>query len=120
MVGLPSMEHTFKISVKGTESGRTFEGEFTYRRPRIKEQLEADKWRNKMAGDAKEEGTSFLYTILSMLRFNIVQAPEWWDGSDKGMELYDLNVILAIYEEIKKFETKWREEIEKNANTVTA
>jgi len=119
MSELPEMTHGFKIAVVGTDSKRSFEGLFKYRRLRIKDRLESQRWYGKKVGDQKDnEELTSLYNVLAMLRFGITDGPDWWEGTDKGLELYDLNVIWAIFEEVAKFENKWAEDLQKQADEV--
>lgn len=120
MLGLPSMEHTFKIAVKGEMSQRTFEGEFVYKRLTLGDRLEARKWfKKKIEGvDIKDEANYEMvgmYGMLSTLRYGIHSGPEWWVNSDKGLNLHDANVVTSIFAEISKFEDKWNESLQKEA-----
>jgi hypothetical protein len=45
--------------------------------------------------------------MVSYLRYTITESPKWWKGADLGYELYDENVVKAIYEAVLDFETTW-------------
>lgn len=106
---LPSMEHTFSIKVKGTETGELFEGTFTYRRPNLRTKSEISKTAAMLDGGLKnlDEDTRLLHNILATLKHTLTKSPEWWEKSDFGFELYDVNVILEVYRACNEFEKKW-------------
>ena len=106
---LPSMEHTFTVSIKGSETGQMFDGTFTYKRPDIGTKSEIGKFTTFLNGDLKnlDEDTKFLHGILATLKHTLTKAPQWWEDADSGYKLYDINVIFDIYSECRKFENKW-------------
>lgn len=106
---LPSMEHNFTISVKGTETGQQFDGSFTYKRPNLRAKSEIAKTAAMLDGGLKniDEDTKFLHSILATLKHTITNSPEWWIKADFGFELYDINVILDVYRACSEFEKKW-------------
>ncbi len=110
---LPSMEHTFLVDTKGSETGQAFQGTFVYKRPNFRIKSEIAKMKARLNEDLKnlDEDTSFLHGIVSNLRHTLIKYPDWWSEADFGYELYDVNVILDIYKECKKFEDKWFEEV---------
>lgn len=113
MKSLPSMEHTFSIDVKGSETNQPYIGEFTYKRPNLRKKSDIAKEKSRLNADLKnlDEDTSFLHGILATLKHTLINAPKWWIDSDLGFELYDVNVILAIYKECQDFENKWFSEV---------
>lgn len=106
---LPSMESTFTLSVKGSETGQMFDGTFTYRRPNLRVKSEIAKTTARLNADLKnlDEDTKFLHNVLATLRHTLVKSPDWWMTADHGYELYDLNVIFEIYKACSKFEDDW-------------
>ena len=110
---LPPMEHTFTIKTEGSETGKIFEGTFTYKRPNLRTQSEIAKMKARLNEDLKnlDEDTAFLHGILSKLRHTLTNSPDWWKEEDFGYELYDVNVILDIYTECEKFEREWIEKV---------
>jgi hypothetical protein len=110
---LPSMEHTFTIDVKGSDTGKQFQGTFTYRRPNRKAKSDAAKLAARLNEDLKnlDEDTKFTHEVLAGLRFNLVETPEWWQKEDYGMKLYDDNIIFEIYKFCAKFENEWTEKV---------
>lgn len=110
---LPSMRHTFTIQIKGLDTGRVYDGTFTYERPNLRKKSEIAKTTARLNEDLKslDEDACFLHKVLSTLRHTLSDAPEWWVKADYGMELYDINVVLDVYRECQKFEEKWFAEV---------
>lgn len=110
---LPSMEHTFTINVKGSETAQVFEGTFTYKIPNIRARSEIAKTAARLNEDLKnlDEDTKFLHTVLSTLKHTLLKSPEWWAKADFGFELFDLNVIFEVYKACSDFYDKWAKEV---------
>ncbi len=104
---LPPQEHTFTIEVKGTQSGQTFDGSFTYARPTLGVNIQISKTIAFITGGLPlDEDAKAVVEMLATLRHTIIKAPEWWAKSDCGSQLQDLNVIFAIMKECNDFEKK--------------
>lgn len=105
---LPSMEFEFEINVKGEDTGQEYKGKFKYHRLNIGEKAAAAKMKSRLLEslDLPVEVT-FLYEMLSWLRYGLSEYPKWWKEADLGMNLYDTNVISEIYDKIRKFEDDW-------------
>jgi len=110
---LPSMEFTFTVELKGTETGKAYSGTFTYKRPNLRSKSDIAKMKARLNEDLRnlDEDTSFVHGIISNLRHTLQKYPEWWLECDFGYELYDVNVILDIYKECRKFEDDWFEAV---------
>lgn len=110
---LPSMEHTFTIKLQGSETGQMFEGTFTYKRPNRRIKSEISKTVARLNEDLKnlDEDTKFIHRLLSALKHTLIKIPDWWAKTDFGYELYDDNVIIAVYEACSNFEDKWFKEV---------
>lgn len=110
---LPSMEKTFTIDVKGSDTGQQFQGTFTYKRPNFRARSNAAKLAARLNEDLKniDDDTKFMHNVLADLRFSLIETPEWWQQSDFGLNLYDTNVILDIYRVCVEFENAWTEQV---------
>jgi hypothetical protein len=115
MKELPSMEHTFSVKIEGKhESGvALYEGSFTYRRPNLRAKSQIAKLESKLNEDIKflPDDVRDLHFAIAWLYYTIIDSPDWWKKSDSGMELYDFNIILAIYAETMKFEKAWKDKV---------
>lgn len=110
---LPSMETIFHVHMTGEETGQTFDGQFKYHRPTIGDRTQIDVRRAIMSRDqaniaATESDTLY---ILAFLYVTIKDSPDWWKDNGFGSMLYDLNVIMGVYEECMKFEKEWKEKV---------
>lgn len=47
--------------------------------------------------------------MISYLRYtlNVKECPRWWKESDLGYEMYDENVVEAIYDKVLEHEVQW-------------
>ncbi len=110
---LPSMEKTFYISVRGKETGRMYEGEFTYVRPNLHKKAEIAKMNVRLNGDLKNLplDVHVFNNMSSTLYHCVTNAPKWWEESNFGRDLYDVEVIEAIWKETEKFEDEWYEQV---------
>ena len=106
---LPSMEHSFTIDIKGSETGQQYDGTFTYKRPNLRVKSEISKTAARLDGGMTnlDDDTKFLHSILATLKHTLIKSPEWWEKADYGFELYDLNVIFDIYKCCSDFEKDW-------------
>lgn len=112
-VQLPSMEHTFNISIKGDDTGKHYDGDFTYVRPNLQKKTEISKMKVRLNGDLKTLPIEFqIFNEMSATLFHcLVKFPEWWAESNYGRDLYDVNVIEEIYKECMKFEDEWSKKV---------
>lgn len=110
---LPSMEHTFTISVKGNETRQMFDGTFTYSRPTLGRRLEAAKMESRLKEQMQslELDISLYVEMISFLRYNLIKFPEWYKESNFGLNLHDINVVTELYNECQKFEEEWSKKV---------
>lgn len=110
---LPKMDHVFTVDIKGEETGKKFAGTFKYTRPNLRIDSEIEKTRAILDGGIKglREDIKDLHKILATLRHTLIEYPEWWEENDFGYELYDLNVVLDIYMETRKFEADFEDKL---------
>ena len=110
---LPSMEHSFSLSIKGSNTSQLWEGKFTYKRPNIGMQSEISKTAAKLNEDLKnlDDDMKFLHRVLATLRHTIIDSPQWWIDSGFGLELYDTNLVFEIYSAAQDFENEWYDKV---------
>jgi len=113
LTGLPTMEYSFHFAVKGTNTGKMYEGDFVYKRPNYAQKVEAAKLTANLSGDlgTLDPAIKFMNSILGHLRFTLMSFPPWWEENKYGLDLYDDNVVAEIWKMTDKFEDKWREEV---------
>jgi hypothetical protein len=111
---IPSTECDFIIEAEGEVTKKKFVGEFTCKIPRRKEQCLIDKHRAFLNGgmaDQLSPETLRFHHMISYLRYTITESPKFWKESDLGYELYDENVVKAIYDKVLEFEIEWLKEV---------
>ena len=111
---MPDMEHAFNIDIKGALTHKTFSGAFKYRIPNIKMRAAAAKKLAELNSGLEESldpTVLNLHYMVSYLRVTLVETPEWWTNADFGYELYDSNVIKAVYDNVSALEQEWTETV---------
>jgi len=121
-VKMPEMTTTFEIEVRGNETKSLFVGKFKYVRPTLGARTRIASTIARLNGDV-ENLNNFeidqLNRSLAYLRHTIVESPEWWQNSLYGMELYDSNVVDAVYNKCIDFEEEWKLKVHsENVNDV--
>lgn len=111
--GLPSMEYFFEVDITGNETGKKYQGKFTYKRLNYSLKNEAAKLTAQLSGDLTSIDSSIktINFMLGILKYGLISSPVWWEESSFGLLLYDDNVILEIYKKIDAFESKWRDDV---------
>ena len=112
MSKLPTMVHEFEINVIGEDTGQKFFGEFKYKRPNLgtRRQIKIMEDSLNNGSETLDDEIKAINLMVSWLHFTIIEYPTWWNG---GLDLYDHNVILELYESIIKYEADFRKKIEK-------
>jgi len=102
---LPPQEHTFTLSVKGSQSGQTFEGSFTYARPTLGVNIQIGKTKAFITGGLPVDAdTDAVVELMATLRHTLVKYPEWWKESEFGSKLLDLIVLFELMQKCNEFE----------------
>jgi hypothetical protein len=88
-------------NLKGTTTGTVFTGKFKVRtRLSFRDQLRRDEIRRTLLGTLGGEasqGASFVASLVSEMSVRTITAPNWWTGSDGGLEMADLNVLSEVF-----------------------
>lgn len=108
---LPATESTFVIEVIGDFTQKRFVGEFTCKILNQKERALVSKHRAMLNGEHFQQldiMTLSLHQMISYLRYSLIpQYPKFWQDSDLGYELFDLNVIREVFNQVMEFEESW-------------
>ncbi len=109
MQELPSKEHTFNLKDLNLKSPEQDEGLFTYQRPNIRTRSEIGKTLARLNEGLLnlDEETLFLHEMLSTLRHTMTDCPDWWEESDFGYDLEDINLVTGIFTECRKFDNEY-------------
>lgn len=112
---VPIKTHQFSIETVGNITTKRFIGDFTCQILNIKNRALVDKHRAFLNGEYAQEvdaATLWMHLMISHLRYALIgELPKWWVESDLGYELYDTNVIKAVYDAVMDFEAKWYTEL---------
>lgn len=110
---LPNMEVKISIQVVGQESGINWVGDFVYCRPTLGERTNIDVMRARLSGDFRtlDPDIAAFNEAVAHLRFTLKKFPDWWAQSNYGVDLYDSNVVMDIYEKAANFEAEWRRKV---------
>ena len=107
---IPDMAYDFTIDVEGSLTKKQYAGDFKCRIPTLKMRAQAELKNAELnRGLEKDIDPSIAqcHYMVSYLRITLTEAPEWWRKSDHGYELYDSNIVSAVYSVVMEFEEKW-------------
>jgi hypothetical protein len=110
---LPQMELKFKIQTKGKETQINWAGEFMYRRPTLGERSLIENMRARLSGDLRtiDQDVDYVNTAIAHLRYTLREYPDWWKDTGWGLQLYDTNIVLEIYDRCIEFENDWAKKV---------
>lgn len=110
---LPKMTHTFSINAKGKESQVHYIGDFTYVRPNLFKKIEISKMETRLSGDLKNlpDETKIVNGMIAQLFYCLTTYPDWWKDSNFGQNLYDLEILEAIWMECNNFEQEFHKKV---------
>lgn len=112
VTALPSMEHTFTVSIKGSTTGRVYDGTFTFQIPTLRAESQIDKMKARLnEGLTLSEDVDFLHEMAAFLAHTLTESPDWWKKSGASMDIHDLNVYTELYQEATKFRKEWRAKV---------
>lgn len=103
---LPKMNHNFDINVNGKETGVTFVGNFRYKRPSLGDRSRIEVMLRRLSGDlfTIDQNIQLFNEAVSHLKYTLEEFPDWWKESNFGLDLYDSNVVIEIYNECMSYE----------------
>ena len=109
-MNLPSMQHSFSVSVKGDDTNQLYEGRCVYKRPNHRTKLEIMQNFERLVGPEKDklpETMSLLMYMISFIKHTLIECPDWLKESNYGEEGYDTSVIEEIFINCQKFEEEY-------------
>ena len=107
---LPDMEKSFIISLTGEFTRTKFEGEFKCRIPNNETKTKVSKYRamlNEGLDDHLDIGTRNYHQMIAYLKYTLVKFPDFWEETNSGMQLYDVNIVEEVYNKVLAFEEEW-------------
>jgi len=110
---LPKMDFSFNFQGQGSETGINWVGDFKYVRPTLGDRSRIAALRTRLCGDQSiidTEVVDFNHAI-AYLRYTLKESPAWWSDASFGLELYDGNIIVGVYNKVMEFEAEWKAKI---------
>jgi hypothetical protein len=107
---LPTTQSVFDFDFT-SELGKKYDGQFMVHcllNMRQKHALELEKTRLLGNYANPTDELAGIAVILSNLRHRIVSGPTWWEQSDGGYNLPDIDVLTSLYTQVMAAETEWR------------
>ena len=107
---LPTTQSVFDFEFT-SELGKKYDGQFLVHcvlNMRQKHVLELEKTRLLGNYTNPTDELAGIAVILSNLRSRIVTGPTWWEQSDGGYNLADIDVLTSLYNKVIAAETEWR------------
>lgn len=105
---------TFTITERGETTGEKFNWAFTAkRRLSIRDRIQKDTVRRSLVGAGMQDATPdtmIRAEMLAHLSVSITESPKEWRDSQGGLDLYDDNVIIAVYEAVNKAQSEAQRE----------
>ena len=93
---------SFSLSERGETSGEMFNWSFTTKKfLSVRDRITKDNIRRGLLGDKPESAsgdTNVRVEMLSHLQVSLVESPKQWRDAANGLDLYDDNVLIKIYE----------------------
>lgn len=109
---LPSMEHTFTVSISGQRTKRMYDGTFTFKIPSLAKKSEISKTYARLNGGLElPEKVEQLHYCVAFLNQTLTEAPEWWDKNFANLDNLDYNVYTEVFNECIKFEEDWDQKV---------
>ena len=108
---LPKVNPNFELEpTKGDLTGHEYKGDFECKISNLRIQGQIDKYFKFLNGgmDATLDNHILkLHKMAAYCKFTLVQCPEWFEESDYGLDLYDFNILEAVYDKIIEKEEEW-------------
>jgi len=105
---------SFSISERGETTGQMFNWSFTAKRMlSIRDRITKDSIRRQLIGDNAQNAettTVMRAEVLALLQVSITESPKAWKDSNGGLELFDDNIVVALYEKVVEEQNKAVEE----------
>lgn len=117
---LPTTQSAFDFDFT-SELGKKYDGQFLVHcvlNMRQKHALELEKTRLLGNFASPTDELAGIAVILSNLRGRIITGPTWWEQSDGGYNISDIDVLTALYNKVIQAETEWRTKLKEKTKKV--
>lgn len=108
---------SFSIAERGEVTGETFNWSFTAKRMlSIRDRITRDSIRRQLIGERPQDAepnTIMRAEMLAFLQVSLVETPKAWKEASNGLDLFDDNIVLKVYDLTVDGQNKAIEEAEK-------
>jgi hypothetical protein len=108
---------SFSIAERGEVTGETFNWSFTSKRMlSIRDRITRDGIRRQLIGERPQDAeanTVMRAEMLAFLQVSLTETPKAWKEAGNGLDLFDDNIVLLVYEKTVEGQNKAIEEAEK-------
>lgn len=105
---LPAPKKVVNIEYRDQETGRTYAGDFTFKRLNLGDIRQMAVRRAQLNGGLAEETldrvTRIMNSMLAHLEFGIDKAPDWWQPDS----FYTGDVVVKVFEAFMEFQDSFR------------
>lgn len=92
------------VDLVGESTGESYQGDFVCKlRLSSRDRFQKDSVRRSLLGDRPEAASGDALVraeMFSHLSVSLTETPPWWREAGNGLDLYDDNVLLTIYERV--------------------
>lgn len=108
---------SFVIDVRGDVTGEAYKGNFSVKRfLSQRDRIQKDSIRRTLLGldaDQASVDAAIRAEMLSHLSVSVSDSPLWWKESNAGLDLYDDNVVIQLYEKTAEAQKAEMKEVSK-------
>lgn len=108
---------SFSIAERGDVTGEQFNWSFTAKRMlSIRDRITRDGIRRQLVGERPQDAepnTVLRAEMLAFLQVSLTETPKAWKESANGLDLFDDNIVMTVYEKTVEGQNKAIEEMEK-------
>jgi hypothetical protein len=107
---------SFSIAERGDVTGEQFNWSFTSKRMlSIRDRITRDGIRRQLIGERPQDAeanTVLRAEMLAFLQVSLTETPKAWKESGNGLDLFDDNIVMKVYEKTVEGQNQAIEEIE--------
>jgi hypothetical protein len=110
---------SFSIAEKGEVTGETYAWSFTAKEMlTVRDRINKDSIRRSLLGDRPQDATPDTQVraeIISHLQVSLIETPKDWRDAANGLDLYDENILMGVYEKVVEKQSEVMARVEKDA-----
>lgn len=115
---LPPNEKSFDFKEVGATTGLEYEGRFKCKcilDISGKHALELEKTRLMADFANPTGGLEGIALTIATIRAKLTDWPSWWEEQNRGLNVLDENIIMALFDAVVEEEINWRAALRKKA-----